>query len=94
VAGFELGMHPFTHDFITLLLLGGKCYGPSVIVPPCVKRGRLDSHYSCFEAVTGSRPAVAGNRGAASAISGEWRPLACGLHRNFGSDNMSGIKNM
>jgi hypothetical protein len=49
-----------------------------------MKRGRLDSHYSCFVAVTGSRPPVAGNRGAASAISGEWQPLACGLHRNFG----------
>jgi hypothetical protein len=36
-----------------------------------MKRGRLDSHYSCFVAVTGSRPPVAGNRGAASAISGE-----------------------
>jgi hypothetical protein len=30
VAGFELGMHPFTDDFITLLLLGGKCYSPSL----------------------------------------------------------------
>jgi hypothetical protein len=65
VAGFELGMHPFTNDFITLLLLGGKCYSPS-----CMKRECLDSHYSCFVAVTSSRPPVAGNRGAASAISG------------------------